>query len=72
MQVNLSEETTKVVYSSLKSKERELKYILETWDLNEKCRGKNNEKKREDYERALSSVKEALKTFEELLEEVEV
>jgi hypothetical protein len=64
MEINLSAETIKTVYNSLRSNRHSLKYSLEHTIPN----GKMHINRKEIIEYQLAEVEEALQIFEELME----
>lgn len=60
MVINLSEETIKTVYNSLRNSKQELKRQLEVKKI--------NQNKKEIIEHQLEEVEDALFTFEELID----
>ena len=64
MEINLSAETIKTVYNSLRSNRHSLKYSLEHKIPN----GKMHISKKEIIEHQIAEIEEALQIFEELME----
>ena len=66
MEINLSVETIKTVYNSLRSSKQTLKWQLEVSIPN----GKMNPNKKEIVEYQLAEVEDALTVFEELMDNI--